>query len=160
MSAEVKAALRGQYGAALAMFRECLAVCPDDLWDEGKPPRPFWRIAYHALYYTDLYLAQNADAFTPWDRHRDGIQALWGRAKRETPYTQAELLAYLDDLAGRMPGLLEAMDLDATDCGYSWYSMNKLEHQFVNLRHVGGHIGQLSELLMARGITIDWVSSA
>jgi hypothetical protein len=38
--------------------------------------------------------------------------------------------------------------------------MSKLEHQFVNLRHLGGHVGQLSELLMARGMTISWVNSA
>jgi hypothetical protein len=38
--------------------------------------------------------------------------------------------------------------------------MGKLSHQILNLRHLQGHVGQLSELLMARGIDIDWVSKA
>ncbi len=38
--------------------------------------------------------------------------------------------------------------------------MSKLSHQLMNLRHRQGHIGQLSELLMARGIDTDWVAKS
>ena len=51
------------------------------------------------------------------------------------------------------------MDLEAKTCGFSWYKVPKLEHQIVNIRHLGGHVGQLSELLMANGILVDWVNS-
>ncbi len=30
----------------------------------------------------------------------------------------------------------------------------------MSLRHIQGHVGQLSELLMAHGIDTDWVSKA
>jgi hypothetical protein len=36
--------------------------------------------------------------------------------------------------------------------------MTKLSHQIMNVRHIQGHVGQLSELLMQRGIDTDWVS--
>ena len=38
--------------------------------------------------------------------------------------------------------------------------MSKLSHELMNLRHTQGHVGQLSELLMARGIDTDWTSKA
>lgn len=30
----------------------------------------------------------------------------------------------------------------------------------VNLRHIQGHVGQLSELLMARAIDTNWIASS
>lgn len=38
--------------------------------------------------------------------------------------------------------------------------MSKLSHELMNLRHTQGHVGQLSELLMARGIDTDWISKS
>ena len=54
-----KAALTAQYLGTLAMLRQSVERCPADLWKKtaGMRPRQFWRIAYHATYYTDLYLA-------------------------------------------------------------------------------------------------------
>ncbi len=49
--------------------------------------------------------------------------------------------------------------LAAGETGFSWYpSMSKLSHELMNLRHLQGHVGQLSELLMAHGIDTDWVA--
>ncbi len=50
------------------------------------------------------------------------------------------------------------MDLDSDSTGFSWYpNMTKLSHELMNLRHIQGHVGQLSELLMARGIDVNWI---
>ena len=38
---------------------------------------------------------------------------------------------------------VDALDLDSTESGFSWYHMSKLEHQFVNIRHIQHHAGQL-----------------
>jgi hypothetical protein len=51
---------------------------------------------------------------------------------------------------------LDAMDLTAEECGFSWYRMPKLNHQLVNLRHIMGHQGQLAEILNELGIDTDW----
>ncbi len=52
-------------------------------------------------------------------------------------------------------------------CSYSttyspyWYpNCTKLEHQFLNLRHLGIHVGQLQELLMGAGVDVNWLSRA
>jgi hypothetical protein len=44
--------------------------------------------------------------------------------------------------------------------GFSWYRMSKLEHQFVNLRHIQHHAAQLADRLRsAAGVGIKWVAS-
>ncbi len=54
---------------------------------------------------------------------------------------------------------VDHLDLAAGETGFSWYkNMGKLSHQLMNLRHIQGHVGQLSELLMAKGIDTDWVA--
>ena len=54
---------------------------------------------------------------------------------------------------------VDQLDLASDETGFSWYkNMSKLSHQLMNLRHMQGHVGQLSELLMARGIDTDWVA--
>lgn len=155
---ELRAALKEQYRGGLMMLRQCIEACPDDLWHSGRHPRTFWRIAYHALFYTHLYLGQNEAAFQPWERHRD-CAGLWENPPVEEPFSQQDLLEYVDSLYSLVGPTVEGLDLETGDPGFSWYkNIDKLSHQMMNLRHLQGHVGQLSELLMAHGIDIDWVA--
>lgn len=154
----VKAALANQYIAGLKMLRQCVERCPSDLYEAGVHPRTFVRIAYHGAYYTRWYLTAGEDV----NVHIHGAHAklawLWGNPTKAPVPTQENLLVYIDAVIAEVRPNLEVMDLDAPYCGFSWYKKtSKLEHQFVNLRHLEGHVGQLSELLMARGIEIDWI---
>ena len=68
---DVRAALKCQYHAALAMLKQVIEPCPDDLWAGEDYPISFWRVAYHTLFFTHLYLQPNEKAFRPWDHHRN-----------------------------------------------------------------------------------------
>ncbi|HRK20961.1 MAG TPA: DinB family protein [Fimbriimonadaceae bacterium] len=160
---ELKPALAGQYHAGLAMLRQCIDRCPDDLWVSGSHPRTYWRIAYHAIFYTHLYLMPNLEAFKPWEKAIENDASLWdddpdGVPPAEPVYTKEEMLGYLDQVDAQIDGWVEGLDLDALHTGFDWYPIPKLDHQLMNLRHVQGHLGQLSELMMARGIDIDWIA--
>jgi hypothetical protein len=72
----VQAALKGQYHAALGMLKQAVEQCPDELWRGGAYPVPFWRVAYHTLFYTHLYLQPNKEDFHPWEHHREGHEEL------------------------------------------------------------------------------------
>ena len=171
---ELQQALKEQYHAGLAMIAECVEKCPEDMWLKGEHPRAFWRIAWHAVYFTHNYVALNEEAF-------NGSVADWPLAVRTvlgvsdtqkasdvepyelpegvTPLTQREVLDYIAYVRGLIDATVDRLDLDSRETGFSWYpNMNKLSHQLMNLRHIQGHIGQLSELLMASGIDIDWVA--
>ncbi len=58
------------------MLKQAIELCPDGLWTGGNYPVPFWRVAYHALFYTHLYLQPDEKAFRPWEHHRDQYQFL------------------------------------------------------------------------------------
>src|SRR4051794_29953445 len=61
----IRPVLKSQYHASLEMLRDTIHRCPDALWTSGDYLNPFWRIAYHALYYTHFYLQPTADSFRP-----------------------------------------------------------------------------------------------
>ncbi len=166
---ELREALIEQYHAGLAMLAECVEKCPDALWDEGEYPRSFWRIAFHAAFFTQLYLGQNEAAFQPWPGRREGIHhRLWSEPGEVEPYelpedaaiyNKAEIAAYIRFVDEQVAPTVATLDLDSEETGFPWYpNMRKLSHQFMNLRHLQGHVGQLSERLMAAGIDTDWVS--
>ena len=66
MDSAWSAALWRQFGAAIDMLDNAVVACPDSLWQErlwsASPDDPkspcseFWFIAYHTLYWLDLYL--------------------------------------------------------------------------------------------------------
>lgn len=157
--------LEHQYHGALDMLRQTIERCPDDLWTAtGDHPCAFWHVAYHTIFYTHFYLHTGVDAFVPWEKHRRGIQYLLltpdGPRTEPVgdPYSKADVLAFWKVCDDFVRPALVAMDLDAPECGFPWYPMPKLEHQFVNLRHVAHHTGVLAaRLRAATDAGIDWV---
>jgi hypothetical protein len=126
----VQAALQSQYHAALAMLKQAIDQCPDDLWTGGDYPVAFWRVAYHALFYTHLYLQPNEKAFRPWEHHRDEGQFLgalpWPphrQAKIGQPYTKAQLIDYWRLCDELVNAAVDRLDLDAQECGFPWYRL-------------------------------------
>lgn len=158
--------LKSQYLASLRMLRHAIDTCPDAIWTGGGYVNPSWQVVYHALFYTHFYLQASEHSFTPWELHRDGIQHMGPRdtdsnsGDRVAPYTVAELQAYCDAVRERVEPDVDALDLDRTESGFSWYPISKLEHQFVNLRHLQHHTGQISERVrQGAGVHVDWVGA-
>jgi DinB superfamily len=152
----LRAALKSQYHAALAMIRQAIEIWPDDLWT-GSAPNPFWQVAYHTAFCTHMYLQPNEAAFRPWEHHRGGYQFL-GAPNVTDPYTKAQVLDYLAQCDAMTDAAVDALDLTASDCGFWWYKMSKLEHQFVNIRHIQHHMAQLAVRLRAAGVPgVDWI---
>jgi hypothetical protein len=161
---EVKKALGGQLYAGLTMLRQCIERCPDDLWNEAPWPRSYWRIAYHAIFYAHFYLQPDCESMPYWEKHDNEALMLWDddeadQPRRESPYSRDELLGYLDEVVASIDSTLEKVDLGSSNSGFPWYPIPKLDHEILNIRHLQGHVGQLSELLMARGIDTDWVGT-
>lgn len=161
----VRPALKSQYHAALAMLRETIERCPEDLWTAGEHPRTYWRLAYHALFYTHLYLEPGEEAFRPWDGHRPNVNFTdrlpWPPHEMPEvvePYTRAQLMEYWRVCDGMVDGAVDSLDLDAQECGFPWYPRTpKLDHQINNIRHIQHHAAQLAETLGAAGVDVEWV---
>jgi hypothetical protein len=157
----LRSALQSQYHACLSMLRATIRRCPEDLWtSRDGHANSFWRIAYHTLFYTDLYLQANNRIFRPWKHHQRGIQHMekWGKTWRV--YTKAEVLAYWAICEAMVDDAVDALDLTARQSGFSWYKIPKLEHQIVNIRHIQYHEAQLADRLrVATGAGVGWADA-
>jgi hypothetical protein len=149
--------LISQYRAALAMLRQAIAACPDALWDSPDDKARFWHVAYHALFYTHLYLQDTLGAFRPWSKHRQGSHRFDAQGDAALPYDRATVLEYLDLCVDEVQARVPQIDL-AAPSGFEWLPFDKLELQIYSIRHVQQHAGELMERLGSRaGLELDWV---
>ncbi len=166
---DIRSALKSQHRAALKMLRLAIEQCPESLWDaESSNQAPVWRVAYHAMFFSNFYLQQDHRGYTtPWAGHRremvelgevtNGIRITPPKCD---PMTRQEILAIWDVCDQAIDKGIDALDLDADPCGFPWYPMPTLEHQLVNIRHVQHHAAALAARLRQVGIEIDWVGEA
>ena len=161
----MKKAIQSQYLASLEMLKQEIVQCPESLWANAAYKNRFWHIAYHALFYTHLYLQPSGADFVPWAKHREQYERLGApsRSPHDEPnigasYSKREILEYYELCRQQVVEQVARVDLDA-ESGFSWLPMNKTELQFYNIRHLQLHTGQLCERLRtAEGIGIDWVA--
>ena len=159
--------IRSQYQAALEMLRQAIATGPDALWDDPADKVAFWRIAYHALFFTHLYLQPTEKDFVAWAKHRKDYELMgpppWAPDQIPqigAPYTQDEVLEYLDVCRQQADARTSQLDLDGPS-GFEWLPFGKLELQFYTIRHIQQHTGELMERLGSRaGIDLNWVGQA
>lgn len=139
-----KLALTTQYEAALSMLNHCLEACPPEHW-EGKIAQGTFRwVAYHTLFFTDLYLSANNEAFIRRDLHERGgdergPEACVGLSKEDAlvyvPLCREKMLVCVTG---------ETAESLAGPSGFSWYDVTRGEMHLVNIRHIQHHTGQLS----------------
>ncbi len=159
--------IKSQYLAALEMLKQAVMKCPQTLWAAPEDKNKFWHIAYHALFYTHLYLQDTEKEFRPWENHRNEYQFLgatpWpphNLPQITEAYTREDLLAYFVFVQNQVQVSVPALDLEASS-GFDWLPFGKLELQFYNIRHLQQHTGELYERLGTRaGIDLDWIDTA
>jgi hypothetical protein len=166
--AAFKSAFKSQYHAALAMLKEAVELCPEEIWQGTDDVNQFWQIAYHTVFFTHLYVHQNEAAFHPWAQHQAGNQNPDGIAGEPDPksslplipepYTKAQVLEYWGFCDGMIDEAVDKLDLEQPESGFHWARMSKLQHQFVNLRHIQHHTGQLADRVRAAAnVGVRWV---
>ncbi len=125
-------AVRSQYWAAAEMLRQAVDECPGSLWNAPEHRNRFWQVAYHALFYTHLYLEPEAATFVPWAKHRAGYNEL-GKSLSGGPYTRDEILEYYRLCLQQVEAQTALLDPDAPS-GFHWLPFTKLELQLYNIR--------------------------
>jgi len=161
----VRTALRSQLHAALDMLEAAVRACPMRHWTDPSYHNAFWHIAYHALFYTHLYVQRDEASFVPWPNHRGESQFLgplpWPphRPPRVgAPYSREEILEYAALVHIEVETRLLEADLDAAESGFAWLPFGKLELLLYTLRHVQHHAGQLIDRVRNdAGVGVEWV---
>jgi hypothetical protein len=152
-----------QYGAAIDMLEEAITLCPDPLWtavlwhdtDDARYGQ-VWFVAYHTLFWLDLYLTGTGEGFKPPPPFIRG-------SLPEQPYSKDQVLTYLGQCRRRCQTTIETMtDEKAQErCVFEWMEPGFLELQLYSMRHVQEHAAQLSLALGQHGVTgFDWIAAA
>ena len=165
---EIVPILQSQYLASLAMLEEVVKQCPPSLWDDPQDTNPFWRVAFHTLLYTHLYLQHTEEDFQPWRSHHRDTQflslvlpeSIYEPGQR-APFAPADILEYLELCREQVRQQLPTLDYDGPS-GFDWLPFGKLELQIYTIRHLHHHIGELSERLAARAKVneLDWIGAS
>jgi uncharacterized damage-inducible protein DinB len=162
MDATSRDSLHGQFGAALDMLENAIRACPDELWSDQDRRPEFWYLAYHTLFFLDLYLADATEGFQPPSPFTLSELEFSG-VMPDRVYMKDELLAYLDygrqKVRARVAGL--TTENAPEPCSYGWIDMTRVESLLYNMRHVQHHAAQLNMLLrQATNSAPDWVARA
>jgi hypothetical protein len=163
------AALRHQFSATLDMFGNALQACPGELWNApmwkgiDTPPglSDFWYIAFHTLFWLDLYLSGSVEGFAPPPPYTL-VELDPQGVLPERVYTRRELLSYLD--YNRTRCYMTINELTETQalrlCHFPWTKggISFAELLLDDMRHVQEHGAQLHMFLgQQAGIHSRWV---
>ena len=126
----------------------------------------FWHIAYHVLFYTHLYLADDEEAFEAWAHSRkdyelfDPVPWLPGFTPEiDEPYTKEQIMGFVDHCREEVDRRIPSLDPEA-ESGFFWLPFSKLELQFYNIRHIQHHTAQLADRLRNHAsIGVVWVGT-
>jgi enamine deaminase RidA (YjgF/YER057c/UK114 family) len=173
--------LWAQFGAAIDMLDNALVACPDSLWrhrlwqvisaeptDYSLPQElaEFWYLAYHTLFWSDLYLSGSAEGFAPPApftlEELDPAGVVPSR-----PYTKDELRSYLAYARQKCHTAFSSLTDERArqPVDFPWArgkAVSYVELQLYNMRHVQEHAAQLSLVLGHHGIHTEtsWVARA
>lgn len=166
-----------QFGAAIDTLGNAIQACPESLWRESLweiPPEyqlssgfaEFWYLAYHTMFWIDLYLFGTGEGFVPRPPFTEAELDPAGELP-ETPYTREELREYISYIRHKCEVTLTSMtEADALrPCVFPWTrgdTVSFFELQLYSMRHVQEHAAQLNMFLGQRqhGDAPDWVARA
>ena len=169
MDATWRTSLWQQFGAAIDMLDNAVAACPDALWrvrlwDDAELPgaAEFWYIAYHTLFWLDLYLSGAVEGFAPPapfnldELDPTGVLPDWEIEK-------FELQAYLEHCRRKCRATIDALtdEQAARRCKFPWGEVSFAGLLLDNMRHVQEHAAQLNLILGQKvGWSPRWVAQA
>jgi hypothetical protein len=148
MDAALKELIWHQFGAAIDMLENSILACPEEVWGNRFEPSEFWYLAYHTLFWLDLYLSENPDEFLPQDpftlEELDPAGLLPGRV-----YTKEELIKYLYHGRKKCQSVIKSMSDEKSRQHFKFGTLDLsfAELLLYNMRHVQHHAAQLNLIL-------------
>ena len=163
MDTSLKTMIWQQYGAAIDMLDDAISFCPEHLWTavlwkdpDDEQYGQFWFVAYHTLFWLDLYLTGVYEGFAPPPPFIRG-------ALPEQPYTKDQIRTYLDQCRRKCQSTIEGLtdEKAAQLCTFEWVEASFLEMQLYTMRHIQEHAAQLNLILGQHDVSgLDWVTQA
>jgi len=137
-----------QFGASIDMLENAILACPEALWRDRTQRPEFWYVAFHTLFFLDLYLSDSDKGFTPPAPFTLDEMDERGLLP-DRVYTKAELQTYLEHGRVKCRTTIAAMTEEKSirRCGFDWLDLSVAEMLLYNMRHIQHHAGQLNLIL-------------
>lgn len=175
-------ALWQQFGAAIDMLDRAIIACPPEQWQQriwggslsSEVSAEFWYVAYHAVFWVDLYLFGSEEGFAPPSPYL-GFELEPPTGSPTQPYTKDEVRSYLASTRQKCQTTLAALSEEkaAELVEFPWTRgepVSYFELQIYSMRHAQEHAAQLSLFLGqtasdAQALSklhddLDWVARA
>jgi hypothetical protein len=162
-----RALLTHQFEAALAMLSACVDRCPEGAWNSPVGNLAFCQVAFHTLFFADLYLGPDEPSLREQQFHRENAgffrdyEELQDR-RQQLLYDRAAIKRYVDHCRRKARDVIAAEtdeSLTAT-CGFPHRTFTRAELHVYNIRHIQHHAAQLSlRLRIDFHAAIPWIGS-
>ena len=162
-----KQATTNQFIAALSTLKKCVDQCPDNLWTEPVVNLKYCQVAFHALFFTDVYLGPNLAALREQPFHLDNPDFFGNYEELEDRlpvriYETSQMEAYVQHCADKARRVIaqETESELARTPGFDWLQFSRAEVHISSIRHLQHHAAQLSlHLNRKTGSGVNWVRS-
>ena len=162
-----KELLNSQFEASFCMLRQCLDGCPPAQWNAPVGQLQFCQVAFHALFYSDVYLGRDLAALRqqPFHQQHAGVFADYEELKKRPQQAVYETDFIGDYLQHCRAKALQAVASETVASlqqrpGFDWLPFSRAEVHVYNIRHLQHHVAQLSlRLRLDADVEIPWVGT-
>ena len=158
-----------ELGAAFEMLSNAIKNANDDVWNNTDDERRFWNIAYHVVFFCDIYLSDFdpeidnvEEQYSLPEYLKDWKDSINFDTVHEPAMPKEVLQRFLEDTRSRLrfrftDGTVEdQIEEKAT----SWLKMTKGAVLLYNMRHIMQHIGHLNDILRKHDMPASrWMAS-
>lgn len=161
----LKELLTHQYDAALCMLNCCVDRCPEPAWNGSVGNLAFCQVAFHTLFFTDLYLGTDEEALRCQTFHREHADVFRDYEELEPRpqqlfYEQPWISMYLNHCRQKALDVVAAETMESLSSGHGFERRppTRAELHVSNIRHIQHHAAQLSlRLRIDQGVEVPWV---
>jgi hypothetical protein len=150
------AELKEQYLYTLGMYERVLEACTEGVWDKPFADIPFWREAYHTIFWLHTFLGTEDKLFHPEPFGRDIDPRL--TTPPNATCACSEALRYAAETKGYVEEVFDQLTLPLlTEENHAWCGeFRTVYHRLLyGLRHGQHHIGRLTAYLDLEGVKVD-----
>ena len=162
-----KSLITNQYEAVFCMWNTCIDRCPDSRLDEPIVNLAFCQVAFHTLFFADVYLGRDFDAVRNQAFHNDNTKSFRDYEeledrKQELLYDRPFLQSYLTHCRTKAPEVIAAETVETLSAasGFPRKDFSRAELHVCNIRHMHHHAAQVSlRLKLDANVDIPWFAS-
>lgn len=137
-----------QLGASIDALAKAIEVCPNGLWADRDRQPEYWYLAYHTIFWLDLYLDDSPDQYRPPAPY--GLEEL-DPAGLLPPqvYTQEQMLSFLAHSRARARRVIGLLTEQQAKLPYRFGNVDitVAEKFLYTMRHVQHHTAQMHLIL-------------